>query len=410
MQSKSELNFKPINLSGLRSMKQKQAFDISMPKHLEVILKVSERCNINCKYCYFFDDRNLDFNARPAIISNETIQHLVRYLVDAIKMHDIETLQIDFHGGEPLLMKKHRFEEMCNQITKDINSIVDLRLSLQTNGILIDDEWIDIFEKYDIYVGVSLDGTAEINDLNRVDHKGMGTYHRVVKGIKKLQERRGSFFSIISVLTSASNGKDNFDHLVHDLNIKNMHFLAPDLTHNCKEKQPLGQSLIDIYDAWLVHNDTTTNIRFIKRAVSRILGSEQRLKADALNARDFFAFTVESDGHVGPDDDLRNIFPHLFRDRFNVFDSNLADFHLSPEISAMKIQIDAAPFKCSTCCWKNICGFGNILGGPVQRFSSTNSFENQSVYCNDIQDFLVRVCESAVKKWCALERVLENIS
>lgn len=76
-------------------------------KHLEVILKVSERCNINCTYCYVFNLGNeVAINSKP-IISSEIINHLVEFFEQATTEYDIESIQVDFHGGEPLMVGNH---------------------------------------------------------------------------------------------------------------------------------------------------------------------------------------------------------------------------------------------------------------------------------------------------------------
>ncbi|CNK53996.1 galns arylsulfatase regulator (Fe-S oxidoreductase) [Yersinia kristensenii] len=81
-------------------------------RHLEIILKVSERCNINCDYCYVFNKGNSAADDSPARLSNKNIRHLVCFLQRACQEYQIGTIQIDFHGGEPLLMKKESFTNM----------------------------------------------------------------------------------------------------------------------------------------------------------------------------------------------------------------------------------------------------------------------------------------------------------
>lgn len=182
-----------VNLSGLRSRlragdgPQHQAV---VPRRLEVILKVAERCNIACTYCYFFDPRNTDFESRPPLISVETIDHVAAYLLNAARRHQLKVIQIDLHGGEPLLMKRDRFDDMCRRLTRTLQPVVDLRISLQTNGMLLDDLWTDLLVKHGVFVGVSLDGPPEVHDLRRIDHDGRGTYVRVVEGLKRFQARR----------------------------------------------------------------------------------------------------------------------------------------------------------------------------------------------------------------------------
>jgi uncharacterized protein len=141
---------------------------------LEVILKVTERCNIDCSYCYYFNSENKDFEYKPAHISETTILSLINFLKQAIIDHKLKEIRIDIHGGEPLMLKKERFVKMVKILRESLDNYVHLTLHVQSNGILIDDEWIEIFKDFKIQVRISLDGTEEDNDLNRVDHHGKG--------------------------------------------------------------------------------------------------------------------------------------------------------------------------------------------------------------------------------------------
>lgn len=154
------------------------AIEFLLPKwsRLEVVLKVTERCNIDCTYCYFFNSTNQDFKDHPAYIKYETIKDCAVFLKNSVEEAGVKFLQIDFHGGEPLMMKKHRFDEMCNLFKDHLEGIVDLKFAMQTNAMLIDDEWLKIFAKHEIGIGISLDGPKHIHDIHRIDHRGRGTY------------------------------------------------------------------------------------------------------------------------------------------------------------------------------------------------------------------------------------------
>jgi uncharacterized protein len=215
-----------VNLSGIRSRLrtvENPAQPAVIPRRLEVILKIAERCNIACTYCYFFDSRNTDFERRPPLISVETIDHVVAYLLDAARKHELQVIQIDLHGGEPLLMKRDRFDDMCGRLTRALHQVVDLRISLQTNGMLLDDLWIDLLVKHGIFVGVSLDGPREVHDVHRVDHDGRGTYDRVVSGLKRLQARLPDRLGVIAVLSPHVDGAVLYQHLVHHFRIPRDH-------------------------------------------------------------------------------------------------------------------------------------------------------------------------------------------
>ncbi|CND31826.1 galns arylsulfatase regulator (Fe-S oxidoreductase) [Yersinia enterocolitica] len=156
-------------------------------RHLEIILKISERCNINCDYCYVFNKGNSAADDSPARLSNKNIHHLVCFLQRACQEYKIGTVQIDFHGGEPLLMKKENFTNMCIQLTSGNYCGSNIRLALQTNATLIDNEWIAIFDKYSVNVSISIDGPKHINDRHRLDTKGRSTYEATVRGLRILQ-------------------------------------------------------------------------------------------------------------------------------------------------------------------------------------------------------------------------------
>ncbi len=59
--------------------------------------------------------------------------------------------------------------------------------SVQSNGVLIDDEWIDLFAGLSVNVGLSIDGPKRFHDRHRVDHQGGGSFDAVVTAIRRLQ-------------------------------------------------------------------------------------------------------------------------------------------------------------------------------------------------------------------------------
>ena len=82
-------------------------------KHLEVILKLTSRCNINCTYCYYFYGADQNWQTRRKRLDNNTAEESIRFLKDAIQTYKIASIQIDFHGGEPLLYGKQNFDKLC---------------------------------------------------------------------------------------------------------------------------------------------------------------------------------------------------------------------------------------------------------------------------------------------------------
>ncbi|MCS5707958.1 4Fe-4S cluster-binding domain-containing protein [Candidatus Berkiella cookevillensis] len=81
-------------------------YQLTKLNRLEVVLKTVERCNINCSYCYFFNDKDKSFLKHPKYISLKMIEDVCHFLRVGIEKLKIENLVIIFHGGEPLLQKK----------------------------------------------------------------------------------------------------------------------------------------------------------------------------------------------------------------------------------------------------------------------------------------------------------------
>lgn len=147
-----------------------------MENVLTIVLKTVERCNINCTYCYFFNGIDKSFKQHPPYISFETIKKITKFLKEGSKDLNIQRVRLGIHGGEPLMQKKTSFDEMCNYLRDELEPDVKVTLTLQTNGMLLDEEWINLIIKHNIGLGISIDGPKEYHDKYRVDHFGKGTY------------------------------------------------------------------------------------------------------------------------------------------------------------------------------------------------------------------------------------------
>src|SRR5262249_30149363 len=80
---------------------------------------------------------------------------------------------------------------------------IRVHYGIQTNGTLIDDDWIDFFARHSVTVGVSLDGPRDLHDAHRKYRNGAGSHDRVIAGIAKLQARDYPFH-FIGVVTAQS--------------------------------------------------------------------------------------------------------------------------------------------------------------------------------------------------------------
>ncbi|SCC30961.1 radical SAM protein [Gilliamella intestini] len=340
---------------------------------LEVILKITECCNIACRYCYFFKGGNLDFNERPKVIKKDTIYSLAYFLKEAVLTNHIKLLRLDLHGGEPLMMGKKRFVEMVEIFNYELSNIVELEYALQSNGTLIDDEWVEIFSMHNIAASVSLDGDQVIHDSNRIDKKGRGTYIRSTNGLQKLinaaENNKLTTPGIISVINSNSDTNIIFRHFLNDLKIHYVSFVEMDLTLdqlNEKMIKKVSSNLLAVYNEWekintpkIVDTILVRNFNDILRKL--ILSGTESDKKD--EERKYVALTIRSDGSLNPDDILRNIYPHLFTNQYNINKNTLSEYLSDKSLRELYRKLFTLPQKCSECGVKKICknGWGLVL-------------------------------------------------
>lgn len=117
-------------------------------KHINVLLKPQEQCNMNCTYC--FDQKTWELFKKKPFMSLETFERQIKFLSEGQDFVDIT-----FHGGEPLLVGKKWFREQFKIMEKYPNV---KQSSVQTNLVLLDEEWIDLFNKQQIKISTSFDG------------------------------------------------------------------------------------------------------------------------------------------------------------------------------------------------------------------------------------------------------------
>lgn len=363
-------------------------------KHLEIILKISERCNINCSYCYVFNKGNSAADHSPALISQANVDGLVDFINKSYEQFDIESLQIDFHGGEPLMMKKGRFAALCDQLETTRRPGSNLRLALQTNAVLINEEWIDLFSKYDIVVGISIDGTREINDLYRLDKRGRSTYDRTINGLRKLQAAYadGQLLrepGILCVVNPQASGAEVYRHFVDDLKVRYFDFLLPDDNHNDDnyDNEGVGQFMLDAFDEWIKDDHQSVRVRTFDTYLATMMGT---VGAGVLGHTPYvegvFAFTVGSDGLIRVDDTLRSTCDKIFDPIGHIASVSLKEVLQSPASQEYEAIGRGLPSACTNCVWKTLCSGGRI----VNRFSVEKRFDNKTIFCGANRRLLSR--------------------
>ena len=149
-------------------------------------LHVAHTCNLNCDYCFASQGK---YHGDRALMSFEVGKQALDFLMDHSGTR--RNLEVDFFGGEPLMNWDvvKRLVQYARSVEKERGK--NFRFTLTTNGMLIDDDVIDVANREMSNVVLSLDGRTEINDRTRVDYQGRGSYDRIVPKFQKLVAARG---------------------------------------------------------------------------------------------------------------------------------------------------------------------------------------------------------------------------
>ena len=154
-------------------------------------LHVAHDCNMNCAYC--FGDKGA-FEGIRCLLSLETGKKAIDFLIQHSGSR--RNLEIDFFGGEPLM----NFD-VVKELVKYGREIEgrygkNIRFTITTNGILLDDDKIAYINENMDNVILSIDGRPEVNDRMRKTVNGKGTYDIITKNYKNFVSKRDGLYYV----------------------------------------------------------------------------------------------------------------------------------------------------------------------------------------------------------------------
>ncbi len=210
-----------------------------MPFHVMLIPTLG--CPANCNYCWSSEEKS-------PIMSIETIKEVVEWL----KIFRQDSVTFTFHGGEPLLAGAEFYREALPLLAEGLSSR-NIAFAIQTNMWKLTPEIAEIFARYNVPIGSSLDGPQELNDLQR----GKGYYEKTMRGYE-IAKDHGLTVRFITTFTSHSVKfrEDIFNfYLDKGLTLK-LHPCLPSIKGDNPEKWALdpkeyGELLIYLLDKYL---------------------------------------------------------------------------------------------------------------------------------------------------------------
>lgn len=313
------------------------------------------------------------------------VQSAVVDQLGALSHSQSHPLSVVLHGGEPLLLGIGTTEHLVGSLKSSLRA--DAGLHVQTNGMLLTDDFIDVFDRYDVGISISLDGPAELHDRNRRDRHGDGSHERVVAGIARLVAHPASerlFSGLLAVVDPMSDPIDVYEFL-KATGAPSLDFLYRDGNHDVL---PPGKSQTDSteYGDWMVclldhylADPNPPRIRVLDDLIRLILGGRGR--KEGIGQDEYGILVIDTDGRITRNDTLKVAYPGA--DRFqlehSIVNRDFLDQLAGTELDDyFALQHPTSPI-CKSCHELTVCGGGM----PAHRWSTKNGYSNPTVFCSD---------------------------
>lgn len=360
------------------------------------ILKVANRCNIDCDYCYVFNSKDQAWRALPPRMSVDVARAAAARIAEHVTRYGLRTVHVVLHGGEPLLAGPRHLADLLRALQEGIPPGTEIRFELQTNGTLISEAWLDLFEQFTVTVGVSLDGPPAANDRHRLTHASRSSAAAAVRGVELLRSRRNLFAGLLAVVDLANDPVEVHDYLA-SFEPPVIDFGLPHGTHdepphrNDPASPEYGLWMSSVYDAWLARPQYRHSIRLLEDIVA--LSSGARGAVDTLGLAPSGCVVIESDGTIEGVDTLRSVEEGASWLGLDVFIESFDQAIRHPKLLHRQRGKAALADECQKCSLVDVCGGGY----HPHRFSAARGYQNPSVYCADLEH-LIRHVQGSLRR------------
>ena len=257
-------------------------------------------CNLDCEYCYYLHKEELYPDNKSWRMSPQTLEEFIRQYIEA-QPYNASEVTFAWQGGEPTLLGIEFFQRIVELEKKYQRPGQKIVNALQTNGVLLNDDWATFFKEHDFLIGLSIDGPAEFHDQFRYDKKGEGTFRKVLDALKLLKKHQVEFNALVVVhRENALHGKRVYTYL-RDNGVQFMQFIPiverrgvgthPDEEATTSAQSPwdhlvssrsvrpadYGQFLKSIFDEWIRRDVGKVFVQIFDQALAAWLDLEPSL-------------------------------------------------------------------------------------------------------------------------------------
>jgi len=340
-------------------------------------------CNLECSYCYYLDSARLYTSRHKFRMSDALLETYIRQYIEASPG---PVVLFVWHGGEPALAGLDFYRRAVELQKRYLPEGWSCWNNLQTNGILLDDEWCSFLADAHFDVGLSIDGTQWLHDAYRKDHRGLGTYERVAASARRLQSH-GIQPELLCVVTSAAAKEPiSVYQALRNLDTGWIQFIpivrrAPDgqMAPESVTGEEYGRFLCLVFDEWAHHDIGRLEVQFF--AEMSLVWAGRTANVCWMAPTCGRVLIVEHDGGVYSCDHF--VTPeHRIGDLETSLLGELVDSPVQRRFGDDKR--DRLPAQCLSCSWLKVCNGGC----PKDRFALAEDGEPGLNYlCSGLRQF-----------------------
>jgi uncharacterized protein len=218
-------------------------------------------CNLNCEYCFFLSKEKL-YPGSSFRMTDDLLEEYIRQLI--VGQH-VPEATVAWQGGEPTLMGLDFFRQSIQYEEKYKRPGMTVHNTIQTNGVLLDEEWCKFFKENNFLVGISLDGPGELHDVYRKDKVGRPTFDRVMRAVRLMQQHNVDFNILATVnAANASHPLEVYRFFRDEVGAQFIQFIpiverdnetgyqeGDRVTDRSVMPEQYGRFLISIFDEWV---------------------------------------------------------------------------------------------------------------------------------------------------------------
>jgi uncharacterized protein len=211
---------------------------------------------------------------------------LEEYIVQHIEAAPGPEIAFSWHGGEPTTLGVDFFRKAVELQRKHRLAGWRIRNGIQTNGVLLDEEWCRFLAAEDFKAGLSLDGPAELHDAYRVTRGGQPTHRQAMRGYDLLRRHEVPTDIVCTVNNLNVRYPLTVYRFFREIGCGYLGFLpvverAPESTDGVGPYTPsaeaYGAFLCKIFDEWVERDTGRIAVQTFEEAARPALGMEHSL-------------------------------------------------------------------------------------------------------------------------------------